>query len=221
MFRDEQYKYYVEQTDIRDELKKSVDELLDNIYEHELLCDNECFDLIQKLQLQLSNCKGKKVYGYLPKDVKNTVNEIMKKLADIPEIEALYSKWNEINRKKISLYYDSENNPDIPIEENKAFNSIKNAIIRTVLKMETDISNTPITQETSNTLVSILTDIVSLVANGCDLLINNAKKKLPRRTESAELTKIQEKKLAHGQRIDEVPYDDTNDYENTGFGMIM
>ena len=37
-------------------------------------------NLIRKLYSQLQNVKGKKVYGYLPPDVKETVNSIFQNL---------------------------------------------------------------------------------------------------------------------------------------------
>lgn len=36
----------------------------------------------------------------------------------IKNLAKLYSRWNEINREKLSLYYDNEK-PDIPLENNK------------------------------------------------------------------------------------------------------
>ena len=41
----------------------------------------------------------------------------------------LYAEWNKINREKLSLYYEKKE-PDISLENNKEFRSLKNDIIR-------------------------------------------------------------------------------------------
>lgn len=221
IFRDDQYKLYVEQTGLRNELKNSVYEILNDLSTNKVRAGYELRDLMQKLQTQLEACKGKKVYGYLPKDVKKTVNDILKLIAQNPKVADIYAKWNEINRQKISLYHDSRQEPDIPLEENKEFRSIKNAIIKAVMNIDFTLPSYMQTEVSSHSAAaSIVNNIVSLIAEGCDLLINNVQKKLPKQTDKVELTKIQEKKIAHGQRIDEVPYEEEED-QDEGFGLIM
>lgn len=61
-----------------------------------------------KLRKQLDLHKGKKVYGYLPKQIKATVNEIVAQLSAEPAIEKLYKEWNKVNREKLSLYYENK-----------------------------------------------------------------------------------------------------------------
>ena len=90
-----------------------------------------------KLRKQLDHHKGKKVYGYLPKPIKATVNEIVAQLSAEPTIEELYNEWNKINREKLSLYYENKD-PTVPLEENKEFRSIKNLIIKAVLETPAD-----------------------------------------------------------------------------------
>ncbi|MBQ1679320.1 MAG: hypothetical protein II062_07315, partial [Oscillospiraceae bacterium] len=86
------------------------------------------------LRSQLKDQKGKKVYGYLPKEVKATVNEIVVLLAKSKEISELYREWIQVNRQKLSLYREKKE-PDLPLEANKEFQSIKNKIIRAVLEL--------------------------------------------------------------------------------------
>ncbi|MCH5314735.1 MAG: hypothetical protein J1E81_02385 [Eubacterium sp.] len=102
IFRNEQYKLFEMQTKYRDELKDSFDEL------HEEVLDDcnyifepspQLFNLILELKKQLDNCKGKKVYGYLPKKAKEIVNELLKELMKDDKLSALYDKWNEINNE--------------------------------------------------------------------------------------------------------------------------
>ena len=85
--------------------------------------------LFVKLRKQLDHHKGKKVYGYLPKAIKTTVNEIVTQLSSEPAIEELYKEWNKVNREKLSLYYENKD-PTVSLVDNKEFRSIKNMIIR-------------------------------------------------------------------------------------------
>lgn len=83
--------------------------------------------MLSKLQKQIS-------YGYLPKNIKATVNEIIVQLSQEPAIEELYNEWNKINREKLSLYYENKD-PTVPLADNKEFRSIKNMIIKAVSEM--------------------------------------------------------------------------------------
>jgi hypothetical protein len=91
-----------------------------------------------KLRKQLDQHKGKKVYGYLPKEIKATVNEIVTLLSSEPSIEELYKEWNKVNREKLSLYYENKD-PTVPLVDNKEFRSIKNMIIKAVMEMPPDV----------------------------------------------------------------------------------
>ena len=79
IFYDDLQSIYQEQTLKRDELKveskKYVENLLKQISQNKFY-DENLKQFIKILHLQLQNCKGKKVYGYLPQDVKSMVNEI-------------------------------------------------------------------------------------------------------------------------------------------------
>lgn len=88
-------------------------------------------ELFRKLDEQLKSYNGRLMYGYLPKSIKETVNNIVVELAKDKNLSKLYLKWNEIDREKLSLYYDKEK-PDIPLEDNKEFRSIKNYILKSV-----------------------------------------------------------------------------------------
>lgn len=132
IFRGEMYHAFILETQMRDEVrleaKKRIDELLKNA-ETPIPASEEIQNLYVRLIGQLSNYKGKKVYGYLPKNIKQTVDEIVAELAKDERIAELYAEWNKANREKLSAYYDKKK-PDIPLEENKEFRDIKNAVIR-------------------------------------------------------------------------------------------
>lgn len=89
---------------------------------------------IQKLYEQLQATKGKKVYGYLPKDVKQTVDDIFLLLAQDKNVQELYDKWCEFESAKYRTYTQKEKKfPSLT--ENKEFQSVRSMIIRTVMKM--------------------------------------------------------------------------------------
>ena len=62
-----------------------------------------------------------------------TVDIIVAELAKDKDIAELYSKWNELNREKLSLYSEKKT-PDIPLENNKEFRSIKNVIVKAAVE---------------------------------------------------------------------------------------
>lgn len=97
---------------------------------------------IQKLYEQLKTTKGKKLYGYLPNDVKNTVDEIFSLLAQDKNIQELYDKWCEFEKAKYKMYTQKDKEFPVLID-NKEFKSVKNMIIRTVVKMNNEYENVP------------------------------------------------------------------------------
>ncbi len=141
IFQQEQYHLFQLQTGLREDIKeKSEQKILDLIAQAEAeSAPTEQFQfLFVKLRKQLDMHKGKKVYGYLPKSIKATVNEIVVHLASEPSIEELYKEWNKVNREKLSLYYENKD-PTVPLVDNKEFRSIKNMIIKAVMEMPPDV----------------------------------------------------------------------------------
>ena len=137
IFRLEQQKLFRMETELRDKL--SEDFRLDlQLMEREAAVSYEPTAepvlLMQRLSRQLKNCKGKKYYSYLPKDVKKTVDELTALLAKNEGIAALYREWNKVNREKLGLYREKME-PDLPLEDNPEFRSIKNKIIKAVLDL--------------------------------------------------------------------------------------
>lgn len=221
IFRNEQFKLFKQQTEYREELKDSFDELLEEVLDDcNYIFDPspQLFNLILELRKQLDNCKGKKVYGYLPKKTKNIVNEILKELMKDDNLSELYSKWNEINNEKLSLYYDNKNK-SIPIEYNKEFRSIKNKIIQAVLNMNCNI---PYERWNYTNNGMILSSVVSLLA---DMFNTSARKRftnLNNQIDKKQLSKEQEKRLAHGLKDLSSDGNYNEDYEeHQGFGILM
>ena len=85
-----------------------------------------------ELSKKLRKVKGKKVYGYLHRNLKNEVDEIMRDLEKIPEVKDCYEKWVKWQRAIVG-YYRDDDPPIPPMSENPEFRSIKNAIIKAAL----------------------------------------------------------------------------------------
>lgn len=136
IFRQEFSEIYSEQqllrTNIKDEGTQLIDQLARNLAsgaeKHE---DKELLENIVNLKARLDTLTGKKQYGYLPKDAKALVDDILEKIAGHESIAKLYELWYE-QKEELSKIYKSNLPSRLPLFENKEFTSIKNVIIREV-----------------------------------------------------------------------------------------
>lgn len=221
IFRNEQYKLFEMQTEIRDVLKNEakniIDDLLENI-NNDFPVSEKMAELFRKLVKQLKSYNGRLMYGYLPKSIKETVNNIVAELAKDKNLAKLYTKWNEINREKLSLYYDKEK-PDIPLEDNKEFRSIKNYILKSVnLISQTMLENTIDKPAVKQSVSGIVLTLAKLIANNC----KRKRAELLGQVDSKLKSKIEEKKLAHGLKTDRtVNHNEIENDEEQGFTMSM
>ena len=137
IFHDDLQSIYQEQTLSRDELKAVSKTEFESVVRKIQQGDFEnpqLENLIRKLYSQLQNVKGKKVYGYLPQEVKETVNSIFSELAKDDNIRQLYEKWCSLECLKYKSYTQKEKELP-PLVDNKVFQPVRNMIIRTVLDM--------------------------------------------------------------------------------------
>ena len=84
IFRNEMYHLFTLQTQMRNEVKQEAQQKIDELIKHtseNISCSENFNNLISLLSEQLKKHKGKKLYGYLQKDIKNTVDAIVKELA--------------------------------------------------------------------------------------------------------------------------------------------
>jgi len=138
IYSDELHHIYEQQTDLRDLLKKESEQLMKSLAEkisqnHDF--NPELMNLVAKLHTQLSESKGKKVYGYLKPDVKKTVDEIFMRLADNESVKKMYDLWCEMEQQKHDVYSSAK--VGFPsLVDNKEFKSVKNMIVQTVLQMD-------------------------------------------------------------------------------------
>ena len=138
IYHDELQNLYQQQTKVRDELRTEAKRLIDQLLkqlQNDPASAPRLEMLIRKLSVQLQNSKGKKVYGYLQPEVKKTVDEIVAELAKNPILQKMYEQWCKLEQLKYETYTSTI--PKFPpLEENKAFKPIKNAVIRAVLDLK-------------------------------------------------------------------------------------
>ena len=141
IYQDELHHLYQRQTDLRNLLIKEsaefmrrlVNDIAGNAFE-----DTELLSLVSKLSKQLNNVKGKKVYGYLKPEVKQTVNAIFESLAENDSIQKMYMLWCEMEQQKHDVYSSAK--LQFPkLTDNKEFKSVKNMIVQTVLDMNSPV----------------------------------------------------------------------------------
>ena len=140
IFRQELTSIYKKQTEVRDDLKGEYKSTIAKVVAEIKNGDHAVPpELVMKMQLlseKLEKHKGKKVYGYLPKDTKALVNEIVKILGNDPQLSELYDAWYGYKCETVRTYTDIM--PDkIPIEENEEFKSIRNAVVSAVRDIHT------------------------------------------------------------------------------------
>ncbi|WP_316609711.1 MobP3 family relaxase [uncultured Ruminococcus sp.] len=196
IFRDEQYKLATIETGYRNELKDQLSELLQQIQLRQSIPNADYYLLLlKKIRDEVQQQKGKKLYGYLPKKTKKLVDFALREIAKDNSISQIYSKWNEINREKLSLYYDTKDKPDVPIEKNTELRSLKNLLIRTALGMNFN-AQTKVNIARLGFLFSLL---AKEIVNSAGRRLDELNIMMPL-SDGKERSKIREKKQAHGQK---------------------
>ena len=215
IFRNEMYHLFTLQTQMRNEVKAAANQKIEELLRRSsesAPCSENMFFLILQLSKQLKKHKGKKLYGYLQKDIKNTVDAIVRELAKDNRIADFYAEWNNINRQKLSIYHDKPD-PDIPLENNKEFRSIKNAIIKSVLELDSNSNIEPYNSRATN----MATLWVKLLGSMINDSYQKKQSKLNNQIDSKLKSKIEQKKRALGIKTDHSVKDVKNDGQNFTF----
>ena len=196
IFRDEQYKLATIETGYRNQLKEQLADQLQKIQKRQSIPNSDYYLLLlRKIRDEVQLQKGKKLYGYLPRKTKKLVDFALHEFAKDGDLSEIYAKWNEVNREKLSLYYDTKDKPDVPIEKNPELRSLKNMLIRTALSINFNAQMTVNTARIGFLFSMLAKQIVSIAGKRLDEL-----NKMMPLTDSKERDKIREKKLAHGQK---------------------
>ena len=148
IFKNALYEIYEKQTECRDELrtesKEKIAEIISEINGKKY--ENETLGLMLKtLAEKLQKNKGKKVYGYLPKEIKNLVNGVIDELMRDSDLQKLYELWYE-QRENVLKTYRDKMPARLPLSANEEFKSVRNVVIAEALNLS--FSETPIIDET-------------------------------------------------------------------------
>lgn len=132
IFRNEMLHLYEQKSDSRDELVREarramlelVQTMRDSMRDHP-----DAERLVLELAAQLGTVKGKKSYGYLPKRLKQLVDEIVDEMERLPVVNKCYDHWLML-QGKVDSYYHDKPQERIPLSQQKEFRKIKNAVIQ-------------------------------------------------------------------------------------------
>ena len=138
IFRQEHLSIYKKQTEARDDIKTScrnrIEALVTEIRSGKHAFSLEILAKMELLSEKLQRHKGKKVYGYLDKNTKALVKDIVKMLGADEQISAMYDAWHSYKCEIVRTYTDEV--PDkIPIEDNEEFKSVRNAVVKSAAEI--------------------------------------------------------------------------------------
>ena len=141
IFKQDMHQIYAQQAQFRDQLREqgreSVAEIVAQINSG-VYSNTKVEALLVSLSDRLSRTSGKKVYGYLKADVKAIVDEIVAELAADERIRKLYDLWYE-QREDVLRTYTDHFPERVPLEQNKEFKTIRNAVIQEAMKIVSGI----------------------------------------------------------------------------------
>jgi len=152
IFRHELDSIYQAQTKQRDELTKIArDEIAELVMRIQNgTCDNpKLIRMMQELADKMKTLNGKKVYAFLPPELKSLVNEITDTLCEDEDIRRLYDLWYE-SKYAILKSYTKHLPPQKPLSQEEAFKPIRNAVIREALKLSSERQTEDTTQRVSS-----------------------------------------------------------------------
>ena len=137
IFRQDLLQIYQKQTDLRDDLRQEsrdrITEIVDAI-NHGNFDNPQMQMMLVQLADRLAKAKGKKQYGYLNASTKKLVDAIVAELAGDSRIQELYSLWYE-QKEDVLRTYTNKMPERIPLEQEKEFRTIRNAVVQAALQL--------------------------------------------------------------------------------------
>ena len=137
IFQQDLMHVYEQKTEYRNQLQQDAAEAMQELLRQmrEGTLENpQLENRMETLARRLQTVRGKKVYGYLPPEVKLMVDGIVDALAADERVAKAYDLWNEM-RETICRSY-SENLPERqPLSKQKEFKPVRNMVIREALQL--------------------------------------------------------------------------------------
>ena len=137
IFRQDLLQIYQKQSDLRDELRQEsrdrITEIVDAI-NHGSFDNPQMQMMLVQLADRLARANGKKQYGYLNTGTKQLVDAIVAELTKDSRIQKLYSLWYE-QKEDVLRTYTNKMPQRIPLEQEKEFRPIRNAVVQAALQL--------------------------------------------------------------------------------------
>ena len=137
IFRQDLLQIYQKQSDLRDELRQESRERITEIVDainHGSFDNPQMQMMLVQLADRLAKAKGKKQYGYLNAGTKKLVDAIVAELTKDNRIQELYSLWYE-QKEDVLRTYTNKMPERIPLEQEKEFRTIRNAVVQAALQL--------------------------------------------------------------------------------------
>ena len=132
IFKQEMLHTYEQKSQSRDELVRETRRAIRRLTREmaQSICSApEIGQKMEQLATQLETVKGKRSYGYLPKSVKKTVDEVVDKLEELPVVRECYDQWCVL-QSEVDSYYHGKPREKKKLSQEKEFRQIKNAVIQ-------------------------------------------------------------------------------------------
>lgn len=144
IFRADLQEIYDRQTHYRNLLTSEAIEEFDSLADSIKfgLCYNPMVvKKVAELAGRLQSVKGKKVYGYLPPEVKRQVDDIVDELEKDENVKRLYDLWY-LARCEVENTYTDHYSPQLPLSEENVFKPIRNAVIKRAFELGKELNET-------------------------------------------------------------------------------
>ena len=132
IFQQEMLHTYEQKSQTRDELVREARRAIRRLTREmvQSICSvPEIEQKMEQLAGQLETAKGKKSYGYLPKSMKKTVDEVVDRLEELPVVKQCYDQWCVL-QNEVDSYYHDKTREKKKLSQEKEFRQIKNAVIQ-------------------------------------------------------------------------------------------
>lgn len=160
IFKDDLLHIYQKQTQARDDLKLTskeyIQDQIQNINQH-FQANLRIEEKLVLLSKKLETIKGKHQYGYLPKPIKQIVDDIVNEVSVEPNIQKLFDLWHQ-QRQEVLNTYSSKKEEIRNLSDLNEFKQIKNMVIQLAKEVNFthnpsgEIIKPPVTDQTDNTI---------------------------------------------------------------------
>ena len=132
IFQQELLHIYEDKSQSRDELVRETRSAMLALAQkmQNSACEHpEAEQMVWELARELGSVKGKKSYGYLPKELKQKVDAIVDQMELLPSVYECYGRWWKLQCRLNDFYAEKERQRP-PLSQQREFRQIKNAVLQ-------------------------------------------------------------------------------------------